>query len=258
MPRGEFSASLAWPEMDDVDLVVDQAFHHRAIARIIDELDVILGEAAEGDQAEQALVHGRRAHDPAHALALQILDRGVAEILGNGQGLATAGRRRQHELQGLRAPFLAGEFQHALLGIVDADAHGRGLRPTSAQRAEACHVVAGRQHAQVGAVFALEHLPDGDGLVEGVGAGFVGRQRDRCGKLDVLCRRAADVRQRYCGRQGGAAEPIRHCLHSRIVTRKSRPCRLSAAPSRAPSSIPRRTPCRPTGHWRHRPSRHPS
>ena len=66
-----------------------------------------------------------------------------------------------------------------------------------AQRRQARHVVAGRQHAHIGAVFVLHHLADGDGDVEAGGAGVVGGERHGRRQLDVFGVRRGQCQQRY-------------------------------------------------------------
>ena len=90
-------------------------------------------------------------------------------------------------MQGLGAPFLDRELQHAFLREVGADAHRRGLCAARLERREPRDIVARGQYPQVGAVALLEHLPDGHGLVEAVGAGLVGGDGQRCRQLDLLC-----------------------------------------------------------------------
>ena len=101
--------------------------------------------------------------------------------------------RGQHELQGLRTPFLGAEFEHAFLREIGAGAHRRHDRALGAQRRQPRHVVAGGQHADVGAVFVLHHLADGDGDVEAGGAGVVGGEGHGRRQLDVFGQRRGDA-----------------------------------------------------------------
>ena len=122
-PRGEVSSLLGRAGdgggEGGVDVVVDHALPHRAVARELDDLDVALLETAEREDRQRVLVERRRADHEADALALEVLDLGHAGILGDAEVAAVAVDRGQHELQRLRAPFLGGELEHAFLREID-------------------------------------------------------------------------------------------------------------------------------------------
>ena len=143
-------------------------------------------EVAERQDRERVLVQRRRTDHEADALALELLDLGHAAILGDPERGGVAVDGRQHQLQGLRTPFLGAEFEHAFLGEIGAGAHRGHGRALGAQRRQSRHVIAGRQHADVGTVFVLHHLADADGDVEARRSGVIGGDDHGRRQLDVF------------------------------------------------------------------------
>ena len=81
---------------------------------------------------------------------LDLLDAGIGR---DAERAGVAVDRRQQQLQGLRAPFLGAEFEHAFLREIGARSHRRHQRALGPQRRQPRHVVAGGQHANVGAEY---------------------------------------------------------------------------------------------------------
>ena len=76
--RGEASTSFAWPEMvggdGGIDLVVEDALPHRAVAGELHQLDVAFSsDPAKASTARAFVVQRRRSDHHAHALAPQTL-----------------------------------------------------------------------------------------------------------------------------------------------------------------------------------------
>ncbi|MGX1170985.1 hypothetical protein AB7M16_007251 [Bradyrhizobium sp. USDA 372] len=185
---------------------------HRAVARELDGLDVVLGQPGEGEHRERVLVQRRRADHEADALALEVLQLLHAGVGGDRERAAIAVDGREQDLQRLRTPFLRAELEHAFLREIGARSHRCGSRALGAQRREAGNVVACGQHADVGAVFVLHHLADADRDVEAGGAGVIGGERQCRRQLGVFGKRIACRRKRNARHQGRCEheQPTKH------------------------------------------------
>ncbi len=169
-----------------VGIVIDEALPHRAVARELDDFDVLLRETGIGDDRERVLVQRGRAHHETEPLAAEILPFLDAGVLGDADRQSVAVDRRERHLQGLRTPFLDAELEHAFLREINAGAHPCQHRAVRAQRRETCDVVACGEHTHVRTVFVLHHLADADGNIETRCAGVVGGEGHRRRQLDVL------------------------------------------------------------------------
>ncbi len=79
-----------------VDVVVDHALPHRAVAGELDQLHVVPGQPAERHHGEGILIERGRADHHADALALEVLDLLDAGVLGDAERDRVAvGRRRE-------------------------------------------------------------------------------------------------------------------------------------------------------------------